>query len=143
VDTTGPSLSILELPSNALRRVGTGGLTAHYGGGHVVYSTFDLVLYRRPFDLDRQAFTGPAEVIARDVRWDAVPAVAVSAMGDVVYGVGLAAGHGERAPGAHRPRGPGAAGARGARPGRRASRPTGAAWRTARARPATGPATSG
>jgi serine/threonine-protein kinase len=89
VDTTGPSLSILDLPSNALRRVGTGGLTAHYGGGHVVYSTFDLVLYRRPFDLDQEAFTGPAEVIARDIRWDAVPAVAVSGMGDVVYGVGL------------------------------------------------------
>ena len=89
LDTTGPHLSVFDLRSNVLRRIGPGGLAAQYAAGHVLYFTLDLVLRRRPFDPGRLTFTGPAEALARDVRWDVAPAFAASRTGDIVYGVGL------------------------------------------------------
>ena len=82
---SGPgTMSVLDLASGHLRRPDLGrGRWPRYAAGYLVYTDAEGRLYRRPFDVERSAATGPAEEIASDVA-----RFAVSAAGAVVYHVG-------------------------------------------------------
>jgi serine/threonine-protein kinase len=81
-------MGVLDFASGRIRPLGSG-TSPRYVPGFLVYASFAGDLYRRAFDLERLAPTGPPEQIARDVQFVLdQPSFDVSPAGALVYRVG-------------------------------------------------------
>jgi serine/threonine-protein kinase len=84
-DSARLAMGLLDVASGEIRTIGSGG-APRYAAGYLLYLGSTSVLYRRRFDLRRLEFSGAAEEVARDIRFDEGPAFDVSSGGTLVYG---------------------------------------------------------
>jgi hypothetical protein len=84
----GERFGVLDLATGRTRQLGRGS-APHYVAGSIVYGSAGGELYRQPFDVERQAWTGAAEQIAGGLAFlmNGTP-FDVSRTGALVYRVG-------------------------------------------------------